>query len=404
MRLHTPNPLLSFGRTLFKALNLSGLILLLSTNASGREQWDLSRLEGDINPFLQPAQLHVQQIFSSERFPNVIVALDGTIVASWGNQSIHVRRSSDGGLSWESPVLVANPGFHGGGSLVDEQTGDLLVFVEAGHPPAPLTVYRSRDSGKTWQAQETILHPDSEGRVPSMHMNERGITLRHGPHRGRLLRATRDYGRGNQRDYWPEHITNAIYSDDGGFTWHVSAPFPEKGTGEAAIVELSDGRLYYNSRVHWDQREQNTRRRAAWSGDGGQTWTDWQLVPVLPDGLQHTSYGCMGGLVRLPVRDRDILIYTNLETDKTVRERITAWASFDGGRTWPIKRLVQDGSAAYSSLAAGRPGTPSEGWIYLFYEGFGGGQMVRFRLSWLLRGDSTGDGTVPDWLTTTDKH
>jgi sialidase-1 len=105
----------------------------------------------------------------------------------------------------------------------------------------------------------------------------------------------------------------------------------------------------------------------------------------------------MGGLVRLPVAGKDILIFSNIDTAQAKRERATVWASFDGGKTWPKKRLVYDGPSAYSSLAAGRPGTSSEGWIYLHFEGgpSGGSQVARFNLSWLLRGEPTDDGQVP---------
>ncbi len=228
-------------------------------------------------------------------------------------------------------------------------------------------------------------------------MNEHGITLRHGEHKGRLLRPSRWYAGKNERERWPDHYTNAIYSDDGGKTWHTSDPFPENGTGEAAVAELSDGRIYYNSRVHWQERPENTRRRCAYSDDGGQTWKDYRVVDVLPDGHQHRSYGCMGGLVRLPIEGQDILIFSNIDTPNATRERATVWASFDGGQTWPVKRLVFDGPSAYSSLAAGRPGTPSEGWIYLHFEGGpgGGGTVARFNLSWLLAGEKTGDGAIP---------
>jgi hypothetical protein len=63
---------------------------------------------------------------------------------------------------------------------------------------------------------------------------------------------------------------------------------------------------------------------------------------------------------------------------------------------------VFKGPSAYSSLAAGRPGMPSEGWVYLLLEGgknhrCDGGYLVRFNLSWVLEGEKTGDGTVPDW-------
>jgi hypothetical protein len=73
--------------------------------------------------------------------------------------------------------------------------------------------------------------------------------------------------------------------------------------------------------------------------------------------------------------------------------------SEDGGKTWPIKRLVEAGPFAYSSLAAGRPATPSEGWIYLLYEAGGhpdsNGHLARFNLAWLLEGTPIGDGHVP---------
>ena len=101
--------------------------------------------------------------------------------------------------------------------------------------------------------------------------------------------------------------------------------------------------------------------------------------------------------MRLPVAGQDVLIYSNLDTPAAKRERISLWASFDGGKTWPVKRLVFDGTSAYSSLDAGRPGTPSEGWIYLHFEGGpgGGSQVARFNLAWLLDGESTEDGEIP---------
>ena len=215
-------------------------------------------------------------------------------------------------------------------------------------------------------------------------MNESGITLRHGEHAGRLVRPTRWYAGDNDRSRWHEHYTGAMYSDDGGHTWQTAEPFPEKGTGEAAIVELSDGTLYYNSRVHWPEAERETRRRSAISDDGGRTWKDWRVIPELPDGRQDRSYGCMGGLARLPLPDRDLLVFSNLDTPKAVRERLTIWLSMDGGRTWPVKRLLEEGSSAYSSLTVGLPGTPGEGWIHAQYEAGGGCKVARFNLAWLL--------------------
>ncbi|MCP4190754.1 MAG: exo-alpha-sialidase [Planctomycetaceae bacterium] len=353
--------------------------------------------EGQLKSFLGTPHKEMQQLFPNERFPNIVVTTEGTVLAAWGNSGVRVRRSEDGGKTWGDVITIAEPGFPGGGITVDENSGDILAFVEDRHPPAPLTVYRSKDDGRSWKAEEVELTPDSRGNLPSMHMNEHGITLRHGKHKGRLIRPSRYYGKQNNREEWPNHYTNAIYSDDGGKSWKTSDPFPENGTGEATVAELSDGRLYYNSRVHWQERPRNTRRRSAISNDGGQTWQDWEIVDVLPDGHQHRSYGCMGGLVRLPVAGQDILIFSNIDTPNSKRERATVWASFDGGKSWPVKRLIYDGPSAYSSLTAGMPGTPSEGWIYLHFEGGpkGGSQVAKFNLSWLLAGEATGDGDLP---------
>jgi sialidase-1 len=355
-------------------------------------------LEGPLDPFLGQPRMEIQQLFQNERFPNVVVTLDGTVLATWGSRHIRARRSEDGGKTWGEDITIANPGFQGGGTTVDESTGNILAFVEEKHPPAPWLIYRSKDDGRTWIPEKPVVHPDSRGKQPSMHMNERGITLRHGKHKGRLLRPSRSYGKGNRpASLFPTHYTNAIYSDDGGKTWHTSEPFSEFGTGEATVAELANGHIYYNSRRHWAPEGKSPLRRwTATSDDGGATWSEAAICGVLPDGPQDTSYGCMGGLVRLPVRGKDVLIYSNCDSPGG-RHHGTVWVSHDGGRTWPVKRLVHEGAFAYSSLAAGRPGTPSEGWIYLHFES-AGSKVARFNLSWALDGETTGDGDRPEDL------
>ena len=94
--------------------------------------------------------------------------------------------------------------------------------------------------------------------------------------------------------------------------------------------------------------------------------------------------------MRLPIRGRDILIYSNCDSPEG-RRLGTVWASFDGGKTWPLKRLVYEGGFAYSSLAAGRPATESEGWVYLHFES-DGSKVARFNLSWLFKGEKRGEG------------
>lgn len=367
-------------------------LLGLSTSCLGNDP---------LAPFLSAPVFETQRLFEDQRYPNVVVTIQGTVLAVWGNDGVVVRRSEDGGKTWGSAISVSKKGYHGGGTTVDTTSGDILVFIEDRQPPAPLKIYRSQDDGMSWQIQKTTIEKDQNGNTPSMHMNEHGITLRHGRYRGRLIRPSRYYGPKGGEAEWPLQYTNAVYSDDGGRSWKTSKPFPENGTGEAALIELSDGRIYYNSRVHWSKRPRNKRRREAWSDDGGVTWEKWKIIDALPDGDQGRTYGCMGGLTRLPAKDRDILIFSNLDTDAQHRERVTVWASFDGGKTWPINRLIDAGRSGYSSLTVGRPNTPSAGLIYLHYEHdpIKGAYISRFNLAWILGGQKTGDGTVPRTLT-----
>jgi sialidase-1 len=354
----------------------------------------------------------IRQLFEGERFANVVVARDGTVLATWGSKRVRARRSEDGGKSWE-PEIAIGDGIHGGGVIVDERQGDILLFTHPVHPPrdgttAPRTMYRSTDHGKRWQADEAAFHRDANGFVPSLHMMEHGTTLLRGPHAGRLIRAARVYRTS------PDGYATTVYSDDGGRNWHAGQPFAELGTGEAALVELHDGRLLGTSRKSFFAAGEPLRhqRLLAYSHDGGVTWRDAFYARTLPDGPRYRGaeprganynghFGMFNGLVRLPVQERDILIYSNADHDGHQRICMTVWASFDGGRTWPVKRLVHEGLSAYSSLATGRPGTPSEGWIYLQFEHgegqqqYAGCQLARFNLAWLLEGQATGDGQLP---------
>jgi sialidase-1 len=177
------------------------------------------------------------------------------------------------------------------------------------------------------------------------------------------------------------------------------------GTGEAAAAELRDGTILYSSRRHWfsDDEPWYSGRLQAYSTDGGRTFRD-AVVATLPDGPRYRGaerrdtcynghFGMEAGLVRLSDSERDVLLYSNADQPGHERTRMTVWASFDGGATWPLKRLVYPGPSAYSSLAAGRPGTAGEGWIFLQFEQHKGpGRLARFNLAWLLEGERADAG------------
>jgi len=363
--------------TLIIALSL--ISTLAPPAAAAEKANDLKQMEGRLEPFLGKPRFEQHALFEGERFPNVVVATDGTVVASWGRNTLRVRRSEDGGKTW-GPAITVGQGIHAGGVTVDERSGDILLFGHPKHPstdgaPGPRTMYRSRDHGKTWKADEdATFEKDANDFLPALHMSEHGVTLRHGENAGRLIRPARVYRRS------PDRYATTIYSDDAGRTWQAGAPVSIQGSGEGALLELSSGRLIYTARRSFFAEGQPLRheRHYAFSDDGGQTWGDASMFDALPDGPRYRGkqgkganynghFGMLAGFARLPVKGRDILLYSNADHDGHERVRLTVWASFDGGKTWPIKRLVDEGLSAYSSLAAGRPGTPSEGWIYLQY-------------------------------------
>jgi sialidase-1 len=391
--------------------------------------------EGPLHVFLGEPLFETQTVFegdSSVREPYLAVGVEGTVLIQ-RNYARLLRRSEDGGRTWSESVEVPF-GFMDSNMIVDENTGDILSVRMW---DAADRLWRSRDHGKTWTEESFVLKPnremvrleelgertrgvrEAESGKYYLHANasESGITLRHGKHKGRLLvTATyRPHAKEHPSDRKPGDAiySTAIHSDDGGASWQVSDWFPEGHTEEAALVELHDGRIYYNTRSHAGYHDralarelprETWLRRTATSRDGGQSWEDLEINQVLPDGGGYgRGYGMKGGLVRLPVRDRDILLYSNSDTAGGEREKMTVWASFDGGRTWPVKRLVYGGPSAYSSLAAGRPGTVSEGLIFLLFEGIESGryhgmQLARLNLAWILDGQLTGDGSLPDWI------
>ena len=292
----------------------------------------------------------LQQLWKGRGGTNIVTARDGTVIAFQSMASNKIRRSPDGGRTWGAEIEIG-PGATYGNAVVDETSGDIL-YVN----PAKQWLWRSRDHGLTWGARAspcvltdsasfpTRFPPCSRGSRSNSDRTKAGCSCPPG---------FRDQSIPTTSQWRPYHYSTAVHSDDGGATWQTSKPFPVLGTGEAALAEISDGSILYNSREHMTPGN----RFMAWSYDGGELWLNAYRMADLPDGPRGSSYGCMGGMIRLPIDGRDVLIYSNLDTDAgrmpeqvgasitKGREKITAWVSLDGGRTWPVKRLVYDGPA-----------------------------------------------------------
>ena len=90
-------------------------------------------VEGELAPLLGEAKLDMQQVYNGDRFPNIVVAMDGTVLAFFNG--VRVRRSEDGGETRGDEIMVGK-GFMGGGVVVNESNSEILAFVEQHHPPA----------------------------------------------------------------------------------------------------------------------------------------------------------------------------------------------------------------------------------------------------------------------------
>ena len=173
---------------------VSGLVLAAPANtatawkggsiklAGGAE---ISRITGNAEPFLE--------LWDEGGFHGTLdVAMDGTVLifmvlGGEEGDGIYVKRSEDGGATWSDRQFIGkhveldwkalgigpydgkgwgrDRGFRHaslGTSVVDENTGEIMLFMTALHP-APY-MYKSRDNGKTWKLEKVELkkvHPTS---------------------------------------------------------------------------------------------------------------------------------------------------------------------------------------------------------------------------------------------------
>jgi sialidase-1 len=333
------------------------------------------------------------------RIPSMVVANDGTILAftnrrldtiADGTPEAHLvlRRSKDNGATWEPIVdLFAHAGWTGhiGTTIVDRSTGAVMVSYgrvpqteaakkEAEHSKMEAGGFMavSTDSGATWTHAKMIVKPNELDCMGGSHGHNSGLTLQHGPKAGRLLIPAFF----NTPSRFGKLACNCVvFSDDHGKTWQTSMPV-QPGTCEGCIAELFDGAIYYNSRgCFWD-----SRRRIAWSHDSGETFADFSVDENLVEPLEWC--GCNAGLIRIPDEfsgNRDIILFSN-PACRLHRRRLTLRASYDRGATWPVSRVINEGSSAYSSLAIGRDET-----MLVLYEGEPGIRLARVNMAWLMQ-------------------
>lgn len=298
------------------------------------------------------------------RIPALTTSVKGTLLAAYdarptladlpGNLSIVLRRSTDGGATWKAQQVVrkdAAPKGHGDPSLlVDRTTGRIFMFYassvnqgfqgsgtgnDENDPDILQADYSySDDDGLTWTHRRITKQLKDPAWAGMFAASGEGIQLRHGPHKGRLLQ---QYAiRINGANY-----AASAYSDDHGATWKMGEPVGPGGD-ENKTVELSDGRIMLNNRS-------KPYRTIAYSTDGGVTYTPFKQDTQLTDPANNASIMRYNAEAPASHPQSSWLLFSNTD-DASARRNLTVKMSCDNGRTWPIRKVVDPGSAAYSTL------------------------------------------------------
>ncbi|MEV6166056.1 exo-alpha-sialidase [Streptomyces sp. NPDC052052] len=337
------------------------------------------------------------------RIPALTTSVKGTVLAAYdarptlgdlpSNISVVLRRSTDGGATWQPQQVVrqdaAPQGYGDPSLLVDRTTGRIFLFYAAsvnqgyfgsatGNDETDPNVLQadysySDDDGLTWthrRITSQIKNPAWGGMFAA---SGEGIQVRHGTYKGRLIQ---QYAvRVNGANY-----AASAYSDDHGETWKMGNPVGP-GADENKTVELSDGRIMLNNRA-------KPYRTIAYSTDGGVNYTPLTQDTNLIDPANNASVMRYNADADASNPQASWLLFSNTE-DTSSRRNLTVKMSCDNGKTWPIRKVVDSGAAAYSTLTR-----LPDGRLGLLYERANYTHMTyaSFDLKWL--GGTCADITI----------
>ncbi|MBM3459910.1 MAG: exo-alpha-sialidase [Armatimonadetes bacterium] len=348
-------------------------------------------LEAQSDPRQTPIWVAGEEGYHTYRIPALIATPGGALLAfcegrkggrgDTGDIDLLLRRSWDGGRTWEKTQLVWDDAENTCGNpcpVVDRRTGTIWLLLthnlgrdteaqileRTSKGTRTVWVTHSRDQGVTWAKPVEIT---AQVKRPDWTWYATGPGVGIQTRAGRLVVPCDYYVAGTR-----ERRSHGIFSDDQGATWKLGGTVGPH-CNECQVAELSDGRLLLNMRNY----NGSHRRALSYSSDGGESWTSPVEDPVLVEPV------CQASLIGLPDRP-GTLLFANPASEK--RERMTVRLSRHDGRTWPAARVLHPGPAAYSCLAALPDG--SLGCLYERGEKSPYEQLTfaRFRPDWLAAG------------------
>ena len=364
------------------------------------------------------------------RIPGIVVTAKGTLLAwcearrtgksDWDTIDIMLRRSTDGGRTWEPQRRIAHvPGAKEKNPVALDKKLANPDDVTYNNPVAIAdrdgTVHflfcldywrafamRSDDDGLTFSMPVEItpafaaFRPEYDWKVLATGPNH-GIQLQSGRLLVPVWLSTGTGGHAHRPS-----VTATIFSDDHGRTWQrgqIAAPNTEEFVypNETTAIELADGRVMLNIR----SESAAHRRLITCSADGATGWSTPVFHPQLLEPI------CMASSVRLsrqPASDRNRILFANphnleradgkIQPGKSRdRKNLSVKLSCGEGQTWPVDKVLETGYSAYSDLAVGPDGT-----IYCLYErgrrnkdqkkptSYAFLTLARFNLEWLTDG------------------
>ncbi|MBA4147611.1 MAG: exo-alpha-sialidase [Verrucomicrobia bacterium] len=309
------------------------------------------------------------------RIPGLATTKAGSLIAVFdirhentrdlpGDVDVGMRRSTDLGVTWEPMQVILDyprdkPESMGNGVgdpcvLADLQTGSIFVaglwsmgnrgWGGSGPGMSPeetgqFVLTRSDDDGRTWSGPINIT---SQVKRPEWRLCFQG------PGRGIQLRDGTLVMPAQFKDAQDVPHSFFIYSEDHGKLWKPSPPAvtgTNLWTTEAQVAELANGDILITMRNHDPRKERAwaTFKRNSDTGklDGGK----WSPTSFALDDPQ-----CMGALVSYRSDSgEDLVLFAN-PASKTRRQRMTVYASRDNGKTWPVSKLIDTRTSAYSCL------------------------------------------------------
>lgn len=306
----------------------------------------------------QPVDVFVsgQGGYHTYRIPALLRTSSGTLLAfcegrkndrrDHGDIDLLLRRSHDGGRTWGEVQLVHEEGgtaritIGNPCPVLDESTG--IIWLSFCRDNDDVFITSSADDGATWAEPRNITR-DVKRSAWGWYATGpgHGIQLKQGPHAGRLVMPCDFRVKGAKGDKEGRY-SHVIYSDDHGQTWQLGG-ISDEGMNECEVVELADGRLLLSMRNYL-----GTGTRAfAHSDDGGLSWSPSThepavYCPVCQSSIARLSHASSDGENRL--------LYTGPGGPN--RTNLTVRLSTDEGRSWPVARVLHEGPAAYSDLAA----------------------------------------------------